>query len=208
MDLIQSIAILITLFHFVLLISIFAATSVHTDAFVSTEIHASLWFRLALSLIVLCEAALCVAYVREQGGVNIWFCSAVALAAAAVGGWTLVVAFPVDKAAHVAGAVAFIAATACYSAIFIDRSLRFRTLLYAMWALSITAATAFAILYFCGIYADAAALEWTSFILEAATLLLFFASNPPEEIHTHTILFSSGEDREWRAPVLYPPFTP
>ncbi len=173
----------IALAHACLLAGVYFATSVHTDAFVSTQIHAAASFRVALTLLVLAETGLCSAYAyylhRDSQGAT---AAAAVLVAGSVAGWCLVASFPTDRAEHGAGAALFIAATGGYSWFFIAGSEKWRPALYFLWASAAAAAAAFGALYLAQLYQWAAALEWAAFTLAAITLCLFFLANPPEKL--------------------------
>lgn len=181
MDPFQLFACAVSLAHACLLAGVFFASSVYSRAYVSTEIHALLAFRVGLTLIVLAEAALSAAYICMQGGSQARVASGVGWIAAALAGWSLVASFDTTHTEHLAGAVVFIAATAVYSYYFIQRSAALRAWLYALWGATIALAVAFAALYFTADYENAARLEWAAFSLDAITLFLFFAENPPAE---------------------------
>jgi hypothetical protein len=178
----QLFAVGISLSHASLLAGIYFSSSIHSSAFVSTEIDSLVWFRVALTFIVLVEASLCAAYIytfhRDSEAKT---STAAAFVVAAIAGWGLLTSYPTNTAVHMAGAIAFIAATAAYSLFFISKSEAWRPWLYAMWGASIAAAFSFAALYFAKLYEAAAALEWAAFTLDAITLCLFFAVNPPKE---------------------------
>ena len=172
----------IALSHACLLAGVYFSSSIHTDAFVSTEIHSVILFRVALTFIVLVEAAICSAYIYAfYKNYPETTSTAAGFVVAAIAGWGLVASFPTSTTEHMAGAITFIAATAAYSLFFISKSEAWRPWLYAMWGASIAAAVAFAALYFAKLYEAAAALEWAAFTLDAITLCLFFTVNPPKE---------------------------
>lgn len=196
----------LALTHVVLLAVVFFGTSLPTHAFVSTEIHAQVFFRVLLTVIVYIEAAVGVTYIFVQGQGPLRRFAAVALAAVAMGGWALVASFPTENPAHLAGAATFIATTAAYSLLFIARSLALKCVLYAMWALTVAAAVAFGGLYWSEHYAEAAVLEWVAFLADAFTLLLFYYVNPPTEVESHTNDLYATHPRDWQIekPLLHP----
>jgi len=145
MDPLQLFAVGLTLAHISLLAGVYFASAITTDAFVSTEIHSLLYFRVGLSVIVVVEAGLAVydTYKLHRGDVGNT-ASASAFIAAAIVGWAILASYPADDAEHAIGAVIFISATAVYSVFFISKSAKWRTPLYALWALSVASAIAFA----------------------------------------------------------------
>ncbi len=169
----------VALAHASLLAGVYFSSSIHTSAFVSTELGSLLYFRLTLTALVTAEAGISTVYI-----LNLYShapqsaTAAVSLVAAAVAGWAVLASYPSDRPEHMGGAVAFIAATAGYTIFFIAKSSRLRPALYSLWTLSVAEAGAFAGLYFAGLYEPAAALEWAAFTLSAVTLGLFFAVNP------------------------------
>jgi hypothetical protein len=203
MDALQVFAVGVALGHACLLAGVYFSSSVYTDAFVSTEIHSLLFFRASLSCIVLLEAVLCAAYIfsfhQESRARSL---TAAFFVAGAVAGWALLACYPTDRAEHAAGAAAFIACTAVYSLFFITKSQKFRQALLAMWALSTATAGAFAGLYLAQAYEAAAASEWAAFTLDAITLCLFFAANPPENQRENAR--GAREGAEFAMPLLDP----
>lgn len=200
MDPLQLFSVGIALAHACLLAGVYFSSSVHTDAFVSTEIHSLLFFRVTLTCLVFLEAILCAAYIfsfhQDSAPRSV---TAAAFVASAVAGWAVLACYPSDRAEHAAGAAVFIAATAAYSLFFITKSARFKSLLYALWAASTATAGAFAGLYAANIHDAAAACEWAAFTLDAITLCLFFAENPPEQDKKRL-----GQTAECAIPLLDP----
>lgn len=174
----------ITLAHACLLTGVFFATSLHSHAYVSTEVHSLLFFRMFLTVIVLCEAILSATYIYIQGGSLARTASGEAFVAFAIAGWTLVASYPTETTEHLAGAFVFITCTALYSLYFIQRAISLKPWLYAMWTLNALLAIAFLVLYFIKLYDTAAILEWAAFTLDAITLFLFFTANPPSKFPT------------------------
>jgi hypothetical protein len=181
MDPLQLFSVGIALAHACLLAGVYFSSSVHTDAFVSTEIHSLLFFRVTLTCLVFLEAILCAAYIfsfhQDSAPRSI---TAAAFVATAVAGWAVLACYPTSQAEHAAGAILFIVGSAASALFFITKAAHYRSLLYACWASSIATAGAFGGLYAVQIYDAAAACEWAAFTLDAITLCLFFAGNPPE----------------------------
>jgi len=182
MDPFQIFAMGITLAHLALLAGVFFGSSLRTHAYVSTEVHGMIFFRTFLTLIVLTETVLCATYIYVQSGPALRVSTGVTFAGLSVIGWALVASFPTQTTEHLAGAVLFTASTALYSIYFIEKAKSLKVLLYGLWATSSAAAIAFCVLYFVQFYNDAAILEWTAFMLDAATLFIFFYSNPPSSL--------------------------
>jgi len=206
MDPLYVLALTVGLTHSALLTVVYFSSSMHTQAYVSTEIHAHVFFRALLTVIVFAEAAMGVAYVFQQGGGALRRYAALALALTAMAGWALVASYPSDTREHLAGAATFIAATACYSLLFVSRSLALRPVLYTLWAAAVAASVAFGALYWRELYAEAATLEWVAFLLDAVTLLLFYYANPPARLESHTQTSFATHPRDWqeKAPLLRP----
>jgi len=179
MDPFQIFALGVTLSHLALLAGVFFGSSLRTHAYVSTEVHSMAFFRTFLTLMVLSEAVFCGTYIYIQSGSPSRVSSGVVFVCLSVVGWILVASFNTDKIEHFLGAVLFIAATAAYSFYFIDRARSLRPYLYFLWSLSCAVAISFGAVYFAGYYSEAAVLEWTAFMLDAATLFIFFYANPP-----------------------------
>lgn len=206
MELLYGLALTVGLTHLALLTGVYFSSSMHTQAYVSTEIHAHAFFKALLTIIVFVEAAMGVAYVSQQGSGALRRYAALALALTAMVGWALVASYPSDTQQHLAGAATFIAATACYSFLFIARSLALRTLLYTLWIAAVAAAVSFGALYWRRLYAEAATLEWVAFLLDAITLLLFYYANPPAALESHTQSSFATHQRDWqeKGPLLRP----
>jgi hypothetical protein len=183
MDPFQIFAMGVTLAHLALLAGVFFGSSMRTHAYVSTEIHSMAAFRTFLSLLVLTEAVLCGTYIYVQGGSALRVASGLTFVGLSVLGWILVASFSTEKAEHFVGAVFFIASTSIYSFYFIDRARSLRPYLFFLWAVSTAVALAFCATYFSQLYYEAAALEWTAFMLDAATLFIFFYANPPSSLN-------------------------
>lgn len=203
MDALQIFAVGVTLGHACLLAGVYFSSSIHTDAFVSTEIHSMVFFRVVLSCVVIIEAALCGGYIYNfyHAAPHRLTWLATALILAAVAAWCLVASYPTDRPEHLAGAVCFIVFTAAYALFFISKSARARPALYSLWSLSIADAGAFAAVYFAGLYREAAALEWAAFTLDAITLCLFFAVNPQDEAPQSK---RAAQTAEYALPLLHP----
>ena len=182
MDPFQIFALGITLAHLCLLAGVFFGSSLRTHAYVSTEIHSMVTFRTFLTLMVLSEAIFCGTYIYIQSGTAVRVASGVTFVGLSVIGWTLVASFRTETPEHLAGAAIFTASTALYSFYFIQKSRSLKAALYTLWAVSSSAAIAFCALYFSQLYNEAAILEWTAFMLDAATLFIFFYANPPSAL--------------------------
>lgn len=169
----------LALAHAALLAAVFFASSLATHAFVSTEIHALLFFRVCLTVLVFLELLAAGFFLFRRyppcyAGLAI---SAVCLAG---GGWAMVVAVPTESAVHFAGAILFIAATACYALPLLLGSRHARLCLVLSGTLTLAAAVSFAGLYFAQLYKEAAYAEWAAFTANAILLSLYFALNEPE----------------------------
>lgn len=182
MDPFQIFALGVTLSHLALLAGVFFGSSLRTHAYVSTEVHSMVFFRTFLTLMVFTEAVFCGSYIYIQSGSAFRVSSGVVFVGLSIIGWILVASFNTDKAEHFVGAVMFIASTAAYSFYFIDKARYFRPYMYFLWSASCAVAICFGGVYFAGYYNEAAILEWTAFMLDAATLFIFFLTNPPSSL--------------------------
>lgn len=197
----QLLAVGVSLAHACLLAGVYFSSSVHTNAFVSTELHNLLFFRAALTAVVGTEAAICAAYIYQyQRASQPNTTAAFAFVAAAVAGWAVLATYQEDTTEHLVGAAVFIVATACYSLFFITKSQHARPFLYTLWALTVATAIAFAALYIAALYDPAADAEWAAFTLNAVTLCLFFSENPAEEAQAVKARQSAAE---LARPLLY-----
>lgn len=204
---IQLFALGVTIAHACLLAGVFFGSSLQTHAYVSTEVHALLFFKTFLTVIVITEAAFCGAYIYDQGGSAARVASGEVFVALSVIGWAILASFPTETAEHLAGAVIFISSTAAYGLYFVQAAQRARPALYTLWTLAALSAAAFGSLYFAKLYPEAAALEWAAFTLDALTLATFFFFNAPSDLARSEGLKARGEpmlltqkadDWEWK----------
>ena len=194
MDPFQIFAMGITLAHLALLAGVFFGSSLRTHAYVSTEVHGMVFFRTFLTLIVLTETVLCATYIYIQSGPALRVASGVTFVGLSVIGWIMVASFPTETTEHLAGAILFAASTAVYSFYFIERAKSLQAVLYTLWAVSSATVVAFGTFYFVQLYDDAAILEWTAFMLDAATLFIFFYANPPSSLDPQGRLRGKSDD--------------
>lgn len=180
-DPLQITAVVTTVAHLGLLAGVFFSSAIHTSAFVSTEIHSALFFKVLLTIAVLTEAVISMTYICliQQAVGEIVGLVASLLVLAATAGWALLATYPVYQREHEIGAVMFVVTTALYAFYFIAHAKRGRVCAIFMWTASSALACAFGSLYYGYFYDDAALVEWACFSLYALTLLLFFTLNPP-----------------------------
>jgi len=187
MDPFQLFAAGVALGHAFLLAGVYFGSSIGTHAFVSTEVHGMLFFKILLSSVVVLEHAFCATYIYIQGGSELRQAFGLLSVAAATTGWCVLAAFPTEDAAHMVGAVIFIAATGVYSFLFISKASLFRLLFYLSGATTLAAALIFVGFYFGQMYYEAAAAEWLAFFLNALLLTGFFLTNGPNQFPTRKL---------------------
>ena len=171
----------VALLHLILLACVYFGEDSARSAYVSTVLSSVAFFCLLLSIVVLAEAMLAVAYIFLQGGPVCRIYMGTLLAALAMAGWATLASITSDQDGHQAGAVIFVAASVAYSAIFLAKAMRYKVFLNAMWTLTILAAILYIAFYVQGMKDAAALAEWISFTLQAATFLIFFWTNPLSE---------------------------
>ena len=186
MHCLQTLAVAVTLLHLALLLSVYFGRSMDSGAYVSTELGRDPFFAACVSVLVLAEAALGGAYtLASRDTSNLTKYLAVGLLFTAVAAWASLATYPESTLQHAASAAVYIAATAVYSLAFIAHAGALRVALVIAWTCSTVLAVAFGGLYFASEYKTAGYLEWAAFVFYAATLLAYYAFNPPDDNQRH-----------------------
>jgi hypothetical protein len=185
-QLLQVFAVAATCLHLALLIFIYFTESMASGAYVSTELGSNPFFAACLTILVITEAALGGAYTMvSRDTLAFTKVAAVALLFAAVAAWGCLAVYPESSQQHAASAAVYIATTAVYSLAFIAHAGALRVALVIAWTCSTVLAVAFGGLYFASEYRTAGYLEWAAFVFYAATLLAYYAFNPPDDTRRH-----------------------
>jgi hypothetical protein len=186
MHCLQALAIAVTSLHLALLLSVYFGRSMGSGAYVSTELGRDPFFAACVSVLVLAEAALGGAYtLASQGTSASTKVAAVVLLSTAVAAWASLATYPESTLQHAVSAAVYIAATAVYSLAFISHAGTLRAALVIAWTCSTVLAIAFGGVYYASEYKTAGYLEWAAFVFYAATLLAFYAFNPPDDAQHH-----------------------
>jgi hypothetical protein len=180
-DPLQIVAVATAVGHLALLAGVFFSSAIQTRAYVSTEIHSALFFKVLLTLVVLTEGVVSMTYIcviQHALGETLGLLASL-LVLAATAGWAILATFAVYEQEHEVGAAIYIVTTSLYSFYFMVHAKRGKVVGIIFWTASTALACAFGSLYYGYFYDEAALVEWACFSLYALTLLIFFSLNPP-----------------------------
>lgn len=179
MDPTQLFALVLSISRLLLLVGVYFGSARVNDRFVSTELEDMMVFRLFLTLIVILEALVCVAYIFAMASRPWRVVLASVLCALSVGGWVALASTEMEDVAHEGGVLVFLAGSMGLHGLLVDLTGRHRAAYGVAWLVIVGLGAAFVGTSMSGDLEASAHVEWCAFMLEACVLEVFFFENPP-----------------------------
>ncbi len=186
-------AVVISISRLLLLAGVYFGSARVDDSFVSTSLDNLLAFKIVLTQLVILETLFCGAYLtflQQVAPGSLHVALVILCVSTVLGGWTTLASNRLTESAHMTGTLIFLAGSAGLQSMLVKRSVNHRQVFVALWVAIFGCGAAFVATSITSATPECALVEWIGFMLEAASLALYFYENPipvrirQEVVHT------------------------